>query len=290
MNFLEKRFSKFISYLRLNYKDTAKANLIYVITALEEDAFMIFFLKVLLNEVKTLQNKSASTKSASTTKASALGARTSVPFPDGGISSIKSGSIPDLDLKSLVDSLLEKAITDFRKLSVANPSIIYELEQVNETNANLESLNRIDTSLKVSIVRPSLNLRFDIRTYLREADAILIHPVIRKNIRILHDTTVAPLYSFLEADLSIRNGILPLYSKNGIPEFLANYFNDGKAVELYFANHTVESVIESILNGSIPSFDTGFIYNFSSAGSLILTSPIEINGSLVTKELITETV
>jgi hypothetical protein len=294
MNLIDQKFSEFDKYLRENFKETTKnSNLFTGISSGEEEAFFIFFLKDLLNYSAKLKKESSAYAGVPSSAVSKLGKRSSVPIPESGVLSIKAGTIPELNLKKIVDNLLPDSITNFVKSVLSNPNIVSTLSSLS-INSSLDTLNSTQTYFGDESENRPLWKNFDIRNYLRKEDSVFVSKYTKSNIENLHCKIIVPLCKFYtdsegKNDFIVSNGILSKFNNyKSIPNFFKDLFAEGKAAEIKAGNTNITALISNARNGIIPGLDFGFIYNNSSFGTLIMTIPLFVNGTSIKNVYLTE--
>ena len=254
MTILKRRFAKFEEYIRLNYKDVTTSNRLFnEVLSTDREIFLVYFLKILLEHMSKLKNTSSPKVNPSDKEKAKIGCRSSIPYPKGGVAKIKNGKLPILDLKEMVNSLLPNAIQEFYKCLRNDNKLRSTLEKLNSKPGEL-SLEELRSSIKVVarneriFVSPVPFSRFDIREYLKESDAKFIYPEIRKNIEIVHNDIVQPLWEAYSNELFINMGILPIdAAPPEIPLKYLKLFYTGKAVSLgFYSTESLTNVINSI--------------------------------------------
>lgn len=294
--FIDNKFNIFEKYLRDNYKDTTVNSSLYVgISSAEKQAFMVYFLKNLLNHLNELRTEAEPYEGEDPGITPVKGKRSSVPIPKGGVYSIKSGKLPELNLKNMVDERLPQAIKDFLSSVDINGNMISDLINADNKNGELtlDDLNSITTEYKSSTVNKPLWEEFDIRNYLHESEAVFIFDRIRTMIRRVHFDIVLPLCRNYQtsdgsSEITVKNGIISVVSQgSGIPDFFREYFMNGEAVELRTGSISTSDIVSAIQAGSIPGLECGFIYENSGYGTIILTLPLTVYGTNIYKLVMT---
>lgn len=257
-SFIIKRFNNFEKHLRSNYEDETLKNTTFnnnIRAKADIKPFMVFFLKDLLNHLEDLKRESEPKVSKPVERKMMPGRRTSIPFPKDGLSSIKAGVMPSLDLKVMIEERIENAINDFYNALSIDMSLSQKLINASKTNGEitLDVLNSINSNPVEEVVNTNhSHLKFDIRDYLRELDASFIFYEIRKNIKYIHDNIVSVIYENLKEKyeekitgdfFSILNGIIPVINRSLIPVFLIDNFYSGNAVELKFPDEDIKDEV-----------------------------------------------
>ncbi len=237
--FINKKFNSFESYLRKHFKEECtKFEEFSRVYEIDHDAFFAFYLKILLENLENIKRKSKPEVSSSVARKLRPGTRSSIPFPKDGLAAIKSGTIPNLDLYSMVAESLNSAIDSFYNSIHKDKDLIKNLEEVDTNMVKLDELYAITTTPKSNVVLPEvISKKFNILDYLKEEDAKFIYPEIRKNMEYMHNSVVTFLLTqegLSFEDAIIQYGILPviMYNVPYIPNKYLFKFNSGNGVGL----------------------------------------------------------
>jgi hypothetical protein len=255
---VEKKFEWFEQHLRSNLKEYTLASPLYQgIPNGEDDMFLVFYLKILLDKLDTMKANSMPVVPDSDRAEPRLGYRTAVPVPKGGLSSIKVGVVPDLNLEEIIESTLTKAIQDYLG-SVANSgNLTRELNQ----NTNLENITRTELkALDIPMIKSnsSVNKLFHIKDYLKRGHMKFITEKIRSNINRLHNycinNSLKRLFPGEQDDSDVvyvnppdwifpRLGIIPLGVYPDLPDDmpeLLQMFREGNAAQYTIKEFAIE--------------------------------------------------
>ena len=220
---VEKKFTWFEQYLRGNLKARTLASPFYKnIPAGEDDMFMVFYLKILLDKLDTMKANAVANVPDTNRAEPRLGYRTSVPIPEGGISAIRVGEVPELNLDTIIANTLSKAIKDYLGAMASTPDLSRELS----ANTDLSKITRTElANLEISNKRyySFVSNVFHIRDYLKSENTRLITKKIIAEIKDLHEACIAPL-----------NAASRLNDINGIP--LKVLFPDVQNSDAFYLN------------------------------------------------------
>ena len=239
-SFIDRKFNSFEAFLRKHFKEEClKFDAFQRVYEIDHDAFYAFYLKILLEKLENLKQKSKPEVSESVGRKLRPGTRSSIPYPKRGLAAIKSGTIPELNLHEMIKDSLEAAINAFYGAIHKDKDLIKKLEESNTDTIKLEELYSIITNPKSDVIIPDrVYPKFDIKYYLKEPDAKFIYPEIRKNIKKLHEDVVVALLTRSELefkDAMVQYGILPvMYTDAYIPDNRIFDFNNGNGVGLRF--------------------------------------------------------
>lgn len=259
---VEKKFEWFEQHLRENLKERTLASPFYIgIPKAEDDIFMVFYLRVLLDKLDMQKSLSMISVPDSDRANPRLGYRTSVPVPKGGISAIKVGEVPKFDLDEMIKNTLVKAIKDYLAAAATSPNLTKELA----SNTDLVKITR--TELK-NLEKPLMasysfvKSIFHISDYLRSNNTKFITNRIIDNIRDLHENCVnencvntlkSKFPEKQEGDciylnppewLSVRLGIVPLGVYPDVPDDLLDKFRNGNAAQFVVSEFALGPIDE----------------------------------------------
>jgi len=237
-NFVDKKFNSFESYLRKNFKSECKKFEEFSrVFAVDYNAFFAFYLKILLEKLENIKQKSKPAVSESVPRKLRPGTRSSIPYPKDGLAAIKSGTIPDLNLHEMIKNSLKVAIDEFYSAIHKDKDLIKELEEKDTDVVKLDELYNIVTKPKDNVIIPTvISKPFNILDYLKEDDAKFIYPEIRQHMEAIHNDVVVVLLTkegITFEDAIIQYGILPvMYTDPYIPKKYIFDFNNGYGVGL----------------------------------------------------------
>ena len=288
---VEKKFEWFEQHLRENLKEHTLASPFYIgIPKAEDDIFMVFYLRVLLDKLDMQKSLSMISVPDSDRANPRLGYRTSVPVPKGGISAIKVGEVPKFDLDEMIKNTLTKAIKDYLAAAATSPNLTKELanntDLVKITRTELKNLEK-PLMASYSFVKSI----FHISDYLRSNNTKFITNRVIDNIRNLHNACVADVFKvrFPEKQdgatkiylnptdwLSVRLGIIPLGVYPDIPSEeelpgIMNKFRNGDAAQFVISEFLLEPIeefkglIDKVYDASYGSLENEDIKSLRSA-------------------------